>query len=366
MIEKSNQPLKKLLEDKEYFLSETAELTITGAYSGNLKTGEGYIDDIGRNILDIPKNYNLDIHSALSFFADRKKAVELFYSCINGGSFVLDIEMKDYHGNVFWAKASGKPLHDSEHNIVGVRGVFTSIDRFVRRGNELENRAKLIQEQNDRLVHFAHIVSHNLRSHASNLQLTLDAFNDIRDKGQQTDIFFNYLTEISNNLSSTLEHLNQVVTINIEEKKVQQVNLETIFKECLLEFKEELLAIDAKVKSDFTDLSVINYVPSFLKNIFIQLISNSIKFRSRKESLRIKVRTKVKNKRKLLVFKDNGVGIDMNKQADYIFKMFESTDASGESQGIGLFVLKNQVESLGGDVMVKSKLKKGTSFTIKF
>ena len=107
-------------------------------------------------------------------------------------------------------------------------------------------------------------------------------------------------------------------------------------------------------------------MPAFLKSILKHLLSNAIKYRHATRALKISVRTKIKNNKHLLVFKDNGIGIDLQKNGSKIFNMYRTFHDNDDAKGIGLFLTKNQVESLGGDISVKSILGEGTSFTIKF
>ena len=96
------------------------------------------------------------------------------------------------------------------------------------------------------------------------------------------------------------------------------------------------------------------------------MISNAIKYRDISRPLEINIKSKSKKLRELLVFKDNGIGIDLDRNGDKVFNMYRTFHDNDDARGIGLFLTKNQVESLGGDISVKSILGKGSSFTVKF
>lgn len=358
--------LQQKLQDKDYFLKETALITKTGSYSANLRTGYCFMDDIGKSVLAMPADFELTFETALNLFVDFKGMALKLQSCLNGFHFEQDLEMIDCNNRKLWVRGTGKPLVDDvTGEIVGIRGVFTSIDRFIRQGKELEKIARVIEAQNQRLVHFAHIVSHNLRSHSSNLELTLETFKS-PTTGQEELVFKSYLTDISSNLSQTLEHLNEVVTINTHEKSKESVDVNAIF-ECVLEDHKTLLdEIDVSLKYDFSNLSHIDYVPSFLNSIFSNLLSNAIKYRDNSRPLNIEVKTKNKRTGKLLIFRDNGIGIDLERNGSKIFNMYKTFHDNDDARGIGLFLTKNHVESLGGDISVKSEIGIGSSFTVKF
>jgi signal transduction histidine kinase len=358
--------LQQKLQDKEYFLKETALMTQTGSYSCNLKTGSCFIDEIGKNILKLPDYFVLNFKSALTLFVDYQEAIDRFKRCIDGANFEQDLEMIDFKGYKLWVRATAKILYDENtKEVVGIRGVFVSIDRFIKQGKELEKKAQVIEVQNNRLIHFAHIISHNLRSHSSNLELTLETFADRTSKSEEK-VFKSYLHDISSSLSQTLEHLNEVVTINTQERSREYLEINEVFESVLKEYEPLLKHINAQIVYDFSGLTHINYVPSFLQSIITNLLSNTIKYRDSSRPLKVKIKSKRKKNKNILIFKDNGLGIDLTRNKDKIFNMYRTFHGNDDALGVGLFITKNQVESLGGDISVKSTLGKGSTFTVKF
>ena len=65
-------------------------------------------------------------------------------------------------------------------------------------------------------------------------------------------------------------------------------------------------------------------------------------------------------------FKDNGKGIDLEKNGEQLFGLYRRFDTSTEGKGMGLYMVKTQVEALGGTIQIKSKLGEGTGFIIRF
>lgn len=356
--------LQNALEDGSYFLNEIASITQFSGYGCNLIDGTIYLDTVGRNLLGIPHDYLINLHNVNRFFADREVAKSIFKGVFCKEQITLDIEMLKFDGEKFWARLSGSSYKQND-KIIGVRGVFTSIDRCMKETQQAESAAQVIKAQNERLVHFAHIVSHNLRSHASNLQLTLQTFEDVVEF-TDIEIFNSYLKDISLSLNQTLQHLNEVVTINTELKIKENLDIEAVFNKVLREFQNEIEAIDAIVRYDFAELLSVEYVPSFLESIFRNLLSNAIKYRSLERTLNIVVKTKSKNKRKLLVIRDNGIGIDLERHSSKLFHMYRTFHTNEDARGVGLFLVKSKVEALGGDITVKSELGKGSSFSIRF
>lgn len=360
----NNDYFKSSLEDKAYFLTEVAEATKTGVYSANFKQNRFYIDAIGRSILNMPLDYLPSINEATSLFSNNKDSRDLISICNRGLRFERDILMSSYDNQPIWMRFTGKPKLDADGDLIGVRGVFTSIDRYVRERRAVERNSAIIKAQNERLLHFAHIVSHNLRSHSSNLELTLELFKESLQK-DKTQVFYSYLEEISNNLSATLKHLNQVVTMN-SENTFSVIMIESVVKKVLEKHKNEIRKSGIIVKTDFIRLEYIEYVPNFLEHIVETLISNAIAFKDLSRPLVIQIKTKVKNKKRLFIVKDNGRGIDLENQELSIYKSYKNVKDQKDFKGLSLFLAKNQIEALGGDLVIKSALGVGSSFTVKF
>lgn len=365
MLPNPTNDLQQQLQDKLYFLEETAAMTGTGSYSMNVVTDEAYIDDLAISLLAAPKDFVLSTNDSLRFFVDKIAAIERMKLCLNGGMFERDVLMCDYYGEQFWARATGKPLVGSDGVVVGVKGVFTSIDRLVRKSQEAEQHARIIETQKDRLVDFAHIVSHNLRSHASNLQLTLETFDTALDPADIT-VFKECLKDISAHLNKTLSHLNTVVTTHTVEHHFERVSLQQELEVVLYSFRAEIKEKKVAVHVDFSAFDSLLYVQNYMRSILTNLISNAIRYKSPDRDCVINIRTKKILDKQLLIVTDNGSGINLEKHRDKVFKMYKTFHNNHDARGLGLFVVKNQVESLNGDISVKSELNKGTSFTIRF
>ncbi len=364
MRQHNQNDLQQALEDSSYFLTEIATMTQTGGYSCNLLTGAAFLDDMTRDLLSVPFDFKLCLNNILRFFVDKSSIKHVFKQSILGKESILDIEMVKFDGTQFWARLNCKPFQDNGRTI-GLRGVVTSVDRYVKNAIKAEKDASVIKAQNERLVHFAHIVSHNLRSHASNFQLTLQTFDDVKEPNEII-VFNSYLNDISLSLNQTLKHLNEVVTINTSLQIKENIDIEAVFNLVLKEFQSEIDQLNAVVVYDFAELMSIEYAPTFLESIFRNLVSNTIKYRDPSRILKISVKTKFRNKRSLLVVKDNGLGIDLKKHGNKLFHMYRTFHNNDDARGVGLFLVKSKVEALGGDISVKSELGKGSSFSIRF
>lgn len=365
MSNSDSDNIKKQLEDKTYFLNEIASFTNTGSYSGNKLTGEAYMDSIARAILMLPYDFKLTLKNSLQFHKDKKKAIELFMKCVNNSCFEEEIEMIRFDGSSIWVKAAGSPYVADCGKTVGFRGVFTSIDLWKKNTISAQKNAKVIGAQNERLVHFAHIVSHNLRTYSSNLQLSIDTFNELYDR-EDIDLFKSYLKDISTGLNTALLHLNKVMVMHTQNQTIKPVDFKAVFEMVFKKYKAQLEKLQAKLSFDFSELHTIDYVPTFLSNLFDNLMSNAISYRSPDRVLEINIYTEVKDGNRYLLFADNGLGIDLEKNRDKIFQMYRTFHQRKDALGVGLFLIKHQVESLDGEISVQSTVDQGTTFIVRF
>ena len=121
-----------------------------------------------------------------------------------------------------------------------------------------------------------------------------------------------------------------------------------------------------QIITDFSEAEELVSIRSYLYSIFLNLVSNSIKYKRPGIKPIIEITSaKIKNKIQL-TFKDNGLGIDLKNKEDEIFGLYKRFHDHVDGKGLGLFMVKTQVESLGGKIMVASEVNKGSEFRIEF
>jgi hypothetical protein len=111
---------------------------------------------------------------------------------------------------------------------------------------------------------------------------------------------------------------------------------------------------------------VVNYNPAYLESILLNFLSNAIKYASPDRRPQISLSIFNENGELGLLISDNGIGIDMKKNADKLFGMYKTFNNNADARGIGLFITKNQIDAMGGRVEVESVLGVGSIFKIFF
>lgn len=259
-----------------------------------------------------------------------------------------------------WLSINSEPILDQQGIQIGA--VCTYIDI-----TERYTAISKLKMKNRQLEDFAHITSHNLRSPISNLSILLDYYETSTSEGDRKEYFEN-LKHVSTTLLSTIQVL-------AESLKIQK---DFIDDECEISFQEVLNNVlkllsgqikeaNASFDIDFEGCKSITYSKTYLESIFINLISNAIKYRSKSRQPIIQVRTSYSEQQQpTLTVTDNGVGIDLSKNKEKIFGLYKTFHANKDSRGVGLYMTKRQIETLGGTISVSSQIDVGTTFTVQF
>lgn len=294
-------------------------------------------------------------------FDKLRTAVQEYKEC-----FVETISYKK-SGEEFWINFSMIPVTDKE----GEHSHWISIQRDVTVEKEREKeREQLIREltQNNKdLKQFSYITSHNLRAPLSNLTGLLNLIEEIPIEDSELKEIINGFSKSTHLLNETINDLVKVIIIK-DNPSVQKEKLfikdvfENVFNQLsfLISSNKPILKINLEVETIF-DIN-----KSYLESIFLNLLTNAINYREPSRQLRITIATKVEDNNLIMTFKDNGIGIDLEKNNDKIFGLYQRFHNYPESKGLGLYLVKSQVESMGGTISVDSIVGKGTTFTIVF
>ena len=177
---------------------------------------------------------------------------------------------------------------------------------------------------------------------------------------------FAHIKSISGSLATTVEHLNEIVMIHTEtDKERKTLEFEDVFKTVMSALQSNIDSTHARVEYDFTQCPVIEYIPAYMESIFQNLLTNALKYRHPDRPPVITCRTLRDNNHVYMLFEDNGIGIDMERYGDKVFGMYKTFHQNTDAKGIGLFITRNQIESMGGTIKVDSTVNVGTKFTIR-
>ncbi|MBZ9631266.1 PAS domain S-box protein [Salegentibacter sp. LM13S] len=247
--------------------------------------------------------------------------------------------------------------------ITGYLGVAVDISDLKRVENEIKSLLDITQDQNNRLKNFAHIVSHNLRSHSSGIIGLLDILGDDNPEIKNTELF-RMVSRGAENLQQTVEELSEVVSVSFNKAKLNGIYLQEVIDKNIESLTSQIRNSNIKIENLVDKNIEIQGVPAYIESIVLNFITNAIKYKSEERESYLKIYTRVKKNKLYLSFEDNGLGIDLKRHGDRLFQMYKTFHANEDSRGLGLFIAKNQIESMNGKIKVESEVDAGTTFTI--
>lgn len=258
------------------------------------------------------------------------------------------------------------PLLNNKGIAYGLVGISLDISKLKQKESELRNIINIVSIQNKKLLNFAHIVSHNLRSHSANFSMLLNFLESEQDEVEKATII-GMLGEASNNLLETLDNLNDVISINTHTNiKKQKINLHDKVLNVNQNLISYLLNNNATIKNNIPSNFNIKAVPAYLDSILTNFITNSVRYRDTNRKPIITLSAEKKNNYSILTISDNGLGINLEKHGKKLFGMYKTFHEHKDAKGIGLYITKNQIDAMNGKVEVTSEVGKGTEFKIFF
>lgn len=245
------------------------------------------------------------------------------------------------------------------------QSILSAIEKFNLEIERQEFLDDLVQ-RNKNLEQFAYIVSHNLRAPVAAILGLSDMFKNGKLGDDQKGEIINALHSSVEKLDDVIKDLNHILHVkrDVSEKR-EVVHLSELANDIHFSIENLMEKKQAVVVWDFSEVDKILTVKSYLHSIFYNLISNSIKYGKPNVAPVIEIKShKLKNKIELL-FKDNGIGIDLKKNGEKVFGLYKRFHTEVEGKGMGLFMVKTQVETLKGKISIESKINEGTIFKIE-
>lgn len=252
-----------------------------------------------------------------------------------------------------------------EGEIIGYLGVATDISALKKVEKEIKSLLAITKEQNERLKNFAHIVSHNLRSHSGGISGLFELI-----KIEYPEIASNELIALiiegTENLQKTVEDLTEVVRVNLATSENSKIWLHDIVKKNITSLNLQIKQADIEIINTMDPNLQVKGMQAYFDSIVLNMITNAIKYRSEERASFLKIYSKSFDEHVTLYFEDNGLGIDLKKYGDKLFGMYKTFHHHHDSRGVGLFITKNQIESMGGKIEIESEVNVGTTFKISF
>lgn len=224
-----------------------------------------------------------------------------------------------------------------------------------------------ILKRNKELEAFAYMVSHNLGGSVANIKGLFDIWDpDNRTKHEQKYIYAGLKFSIQK-LDEVIKDIQGLLQVKSQaDENKQLVKFENLVKDIKMSHSTLIKKSGTKIRTNFKEADGLMTNKSYLNSIFYNLISNSIKYRKDDVPPVITITSKINGDHLELKFKDNGIGIDLKAHGGKLFGLYKRFNDKQEGKGMGLFLVKSQVEALSGTVEVSSQVNKGCEFLLRF
>ena len=267
----------------------------------------------------------------------------------------------------YWVNFSMIPITNQE----GDHSHWISIQRDItedkKQEKEKEQLIRELTQNNKDLKQFSYITSHNLRAPLSNLTGLLNLMEEIPIENPELKEIINGFSTSTHLLNETINDLVKVIIIKDNPSiQKEEVLIKDVFENVFNQLTFLISLHKPILKIELEKVTILHINKAYLESILLNLFTNAVKYRSPKRTLRIFVSSKEVGENIVLVFKDNGIGIDLERNKDKIFGLYQRFHNYPDSKGLGLYLVKSQVESMGGTITVESEVDKGTAFTITF
>lgn len=229
--------------------------------------------------------------------------------------------------------------------------------------NRLKERNRDLSNTNKELDQFVYSVSHDLRAPITSMKGLIQVAS-LENNPDKIKTFFNYMNGTLNQQDVFIKEI-----INFSRNKRSHVDIKVIdLSELIDQILERHRYIPESNEVSIEKNLLVTKVlcdPVRLEIVLNNLISNAIKFIDKSKTEKtIRIRSWVHKENYLIEIQDNGIGIDKN-DLDHIFNMFFVTQHDNKGSGLGLYVTKETINKLNGQITAESEKGVGTKFTIR-
>lgn len=267
------------------------------------------------------------------------------------------------NGNIVWLLWTSFPVAKDQ--------LVYAIAKNITFKKELEQERNLhlteLTKRNKELKHLTYTTAHDLRSPVNNLIAVFDLLDTSTITNPETLELISIIEASTQSLKKTLiDHVALLDKKNEEDDRLETLHFEVVLNEVLSSIHSLIQNSKARITIDFSEAETILFNKTSLKSIFLNLITNSIKYSKPDFLPVIHFNSLRSNGSTQLIISDNGIGFDMEKVKDKIFGLHQKFNSNKDSNGIGLYLVYNHVTNLGGHITLESKLNEGAEFTITF
>lgn len=267
------------------------------------------------------------------------------------------------NGEIVWLSWTSLPV-ESDQLVFAIAKDITHIKRQeADRSSLLTNLTNV----NEDLRQLTYTTSHDLRSPVNNLLAVLDLLDFSKINDNEATELIRIVKMSGEYLKETLDNYVDALSEKHHElASLEDVELQESLDNVLKSIRSLVETSKATIQVDFSSAGKIRFNKNYMESVFLNLLTNSIKYASPDRLPVIQIRSETVNGTDRLTFSDNGLGFAMEKVKDKIFGLHQKFHNHKDSKGIGLYLVHNHITSLAGEITVDSQENVGTTFTMTF
>jgi PAS domain S-box-containing protein len=329
--------------------------------------------DYNIEFIHLPSIYGIDYTQfvgkqaiSLMSYKERElaqKKLELVFK--KGETIQYEIFTKNPIGKPAYFITHLSPIRDTQGKIEAVYSVSRDITALKEASEKLQQTNVELIKQNKQLNDYSFIVSHSLRAPVASILGLVDIFDKGYLKQEEIPKFVEYLKKSSKSLDTILHNLNELLDDSKTANTIKEtLDLQKKIDLIKIQLHEQISSTNAMIETDFSEVSEIFAVEGVVLNILQKLISNAIKFRKPNDNPYIKIKSQKIDDYVCISVADNGLGIDLKAHGDKIFQLYKRFHEHVEGRGLGLYLVRTQLEMFGGKIEVESEVGEGSVFKI--
>jgi PAS domain S-box-containing protein len=286
-------------------------------------------------------------------------------AALQGKAQTFEREIKLPDGGIRYGMANYSP--DIVHGrVLGFYVHVADVSHMKLLEKELMYSHEIASRQNNRLLNFANIVSHNLNTHVVNLETLVEFLTQAENEAERAELM-TFLKKLSEGFRSTINNLTEIADAqNLDSLKYEWVNLYEYVEEAMAMLHNQVEESNALIVNRVDSGYWIWASPGYVDSIILNFLTNAIKYRHPDHIPLIELDADIRGNELAFRIRDNGIGIDLQKHGKDIFGLYKTFHGNSDAKGVGLYIAKFQTEAMGGRIEVESEINKGTTFTVYF
>ena len=306
-------------------------------------------------------------HRSLVHDDDYRSYVRFSREMLDNPGKLTDISLRTKKKDGSWQWMEGTAINLS--NLASIGGIVLNLRDITQRKKAEEEKSNLVAqliEQNNDLRQFSFIASHNLRGPVASLLGLFNLFKEINIPDEANELV-TMSRKAVNQLDTVIRDLSLILEMRSKQLHAKElVRIKDIIQTIQVAIKIQIEASDATIILDDQAVDSFHTIKSYFHSIVYNLLSNAVKYRSPDRMPVIKVTTFRTTTTVGFTVEDNGLGVDLEQAAGRLFGLYQRFNLEVEGKGLGLYMVKAQVQLLNGKIDVESTPDAGATFTVSF